>query len=309
MKKKILITGAHGDISISIYKILKKNYKNKFLIDGMDCKSNGPGSFFLKKIIKSPRVNEKNFQYFVKKIFSEYDLIIPTPEDEIVYFCKNKKIFLKYPILMNDPKIVLLFVDKILTNNFLTTNNILAPKFSIKISQLKNFKIPFFLKKKIGHGNINYKAIKSMKDFSQIKKLNKNQWIAQEYFDESYSEYTCCLIKLGTFIEIIIMKRKLLLGYTFYSEVVNDQLIKKNLIKLAKKLNFNGSINIQIKKKPNKAAIFEINPRLSSTVLMRDMYGFKDCKWWIEYFLYKKIPKKINIKKGRILKLSTEKFV
>ena len=49
---------------------------------------------------------------------------------------------------MNDPKIVLLFVDKILTNNFLTTNNILAPKFSIKISQLKNFKIPFFLKKK-----------------------------------------------------------------------------------------------------------------------------------------------------------------
>ena len=144
MKKKILITGAGGDISISIYKILKKNYKNKFLIDGMDCQSNGPGSFFLKKIIKSPRVNEKNFQNFFKKIFSEYDLIIPTPEDEIVYFCKNKKIFLKYPILMNDPKIVLLFVDKILTNNFLTTNNILAPKFSIKISQLKNFKIPLF---------------------------------------------------------------------------------------------------------------------------------------------------------------------
>ena len=32
---------------------------------------------------------------------SKYDLVIPTPEDEIVYFCKNKKIFLKYPILMS----------------------------------------------------------------------------------------------------------------------------------------------------------------------------------------------------------------
>ena len=80
-------------------------------------------------------------------------------------------------------------------------------------------------------------------------------------------------------------------------------------MKLAKKLNFSGSINIQIKKRYNKAAIFEINPRLSSTVLMRDMYGFKDCKWWIEYFLYKKVPKKINVKRGKILKLFIEKFI
>ena len=122
MKKKILITGAHGDIGISIYKILKKNFKKKFLIDGMDCKSNGPGSFFLKNIIKSPRVNEKKFGNFIKKIVSKYDLVIPTPEDEIVYFCKNKKIFLKYPILINDPKIVFTFEDKILTNDFSKMN-------------------------------------------------------------------------------------------------------------------------------------------------------------------------------------------
>ncbi len=307
--KKILITGAHGDIGISVFKILKKNYKNKFMIDGMDYKSSGPAFFFFKKIIKSPHVNDKRFEYFTKKTFLKYDLIIPTPEDEIIYFCKNKKSFLKYPILINNPKVVLLFVDKILTNNFLIKNKILAPKFSIKISQLKNFKKPFFLKKKVGHGNINYKAIKSIKDFSQLKKLDKNQWIAQEYFDESYNEYTCCLIKLGNFIKTIILKRELLFGYTFYSEVVNDQLIKKNLMKLAKKLNFSGSINIQIKKRYNKAAIFEINPRLSSTVLMRDMYGFKDCKWWIEYFLYKKVPKKINVKRGKILKLFIEKFI
>ena len=53
MKRKILITGAHGDIGISVYKILKKNFKNKFLIDGMDCKSNGPGSFFVKNFAHS----------------------------------------------------------------------------------------------------------------------------------------------------------------------------------------------------------------------------------------------------------------
>ena len=44
LSEKILITGAYGDINF-IYKILKK-LQNKFLIDGMDCKSNGPGSFF-----------------------------------------------------------------------------------------------------------------------------------------------------------------------------------------------------------------------------------------------------------------------
>ena len=67
---------------------------------------------------------------------------------------------------------------------------------------------------------------------------------------------------------------------------------------LANKINLNGSINIQFKIIKNKIKIFDINPRLSSTVRIRDMLGFQDCVWWINEKLKIKNLKKIKIKKN-----------
>ena len=39
------------------------------------------------------------------------------------------------------------------------------------------------------------------------------------------------------------------------------------------------------------------------------MYGFHDCRSWIDYLLFKKNPKKFDVKKREIVKLSCEKFL
>ena len=63
--------------------------------------------------------------------------------------------------------------------------------------------------------------------------------------------------------------------------------------------------------KKNKSTIFEINPRLSSTVMMRYKLGFKDCLWWINFYLLNKTPnlKTIKFKKKKILRIYNEVFV
>ena len=69
-------------------------------------------------------------------------------------------------------------------------------------------------------------------------------------------------------------------------------------------------INIQFKIQNNQIKIFDINPRLSSTIKMRDLLGFKDCLWWINEKL--KIPNKklIKIKKNKtIVKYFQEKII
>ena len=82
------------------------------------------------------------------------------------------------------------------------------------------------------------------------------------------------------------------------------------MLVLAKKINLNGSINVQLKINNSRYAIFEINPRLSSTVMMRHKLGFKDCLWWIEYILNNKLPKnKYKIKNRKLLKFFDEKFI
>jgi carbamoyl-phosphate synthase large subunit len=309
MKKKFLITGAQGDIAQSICKIIRQNYKNKITIDGMDILKSGPSDYIFNKIITSPKTNTSNYNLFIKRVFKKYDLIIPTTENEIKYFSKNKKIGKLFPILINKPEIVSLFLNKISTHNFLSFNKIYAPKFSTPINLLKNYTKPFFLKTIYGHGNKNYRLINSKIKFDKLKKTKTNNWMAQEYYDDKYSEYTCCVIKVDTFISTIIFKRKLNNGITYYAEVIKNKKIERAIKEIAEKINLNGSINIQLKIFKNKISIFEINPRLSSTVMMRHMLGFKDFIWWVEFFLNKKIPKKPKILQKKILKILEEKVL
>ena len=48
------------------------------------------------------------------------------------------------------------------------------------------------------------------------------------------------------------------------------------------KLDLTGSINVQLRIQENIPKIFEINPRFSSTVLFRHLFGFEDLIWSIE---------------------------
>ena len=55
--------------------------------------------------------------------------------------------------------------------------------------------------------------------------------------------------------------------------------------------------------------VFDINARLSFTVMMRTIIGVKDCIWWIKDFLKVNFSKKIKIKKIFIfLKILTKEL-
>ena len=309
MKKKFLITGAQGDIAQSICRIIRKNYKKKIIIDGSDMVESGPSNYIFDKIIHSPKVNTRQYNSFIKKISKTYDLIIPTTEDEIKFFSYNKRIANSASLLINKPEITKLFLNKISTHNFLFFNKIFPTKFSIPLNLIKKYSGPFFLKTICGHGSKNYQLIDTKYKFKKLEKLKKNQWMAQEFFNDKFEEYTCCVIKLDNFISSIILKRKLNKGMTYFAETIKNKKIDEALKKIAKITNLNGSLNVQLKIFNKNISIFEINPRLSSTVMMRHMLGFKDCIWWIENCLNKKIPKKTKIKNKRMLKMLEEKFI
>lgn len=305
---KILLTGAQGDIAQSIFRILKKKYPNSS-IEGMDCVKEGAGEYIYDKFFKTYKVNNSNYLKYFKSYANKYDLILPTSESEINYFANNPKILKDYPILINKPHIIKLFLDKFKTFNYLKENDLNPPSFCISLDKIKKYEFSFFLKTKKGSGNKRYKLINSKKKFEELKNLNKKNWIAQEYLGLETSEYTCALIKLDNYVNSIILKRKLLNGMTYYAEVTKNKNINKILNTLASTINLEGCINIQLKIKKNKISIFEINPRLSSTVMMRHKVGFQDCLWWVDFFLKKKLPQKTKIIQGKILRIYDEKIL
>ncbi|MBK8119730.1 MAG: ATP-grasp domain-containing protein [Sulfuritalea sp.] len=58
--------------------------------------------------------------------------------------------------------------------------------------------------------------------------------------------------------------------------------VREQCVKIAEALDLFGAINIQLRMTPAGPRIFEINPRLSSTVLMRHLAGYTDVLWMLE---------------------------
>lgn len=313
MQIKFVITGAHGDIAFSLAKIIKNNFKNTMLI-GTDIQRNGCGELIFDKIHQFPRPDNKNYKKKIKYLIRKTDLLIPTTEAEIKFFQKNLHSY-KKKILINNKNILNIFSSKISTQKFLKKINSFSLKYCLSLSDYfktkQNIKLPFFLKKNIGSGNQNYKSIKNKKDLKILDFLNKKEWVIEELLKNKENEYTCSIIKLKKLRKIIIFKRKLhKLGHTMYAETFKNNYIEGQLLKIADKINLHGSINIQFIIQNKKIKIFDINPRFSSTVGIRDMIGFQDCLWWIKEKLNLDNNASIKILKNKkIIKYFEEKII
>ena len=188
------------------------------------------------------------------------------------------------------------------TFEFLKKKKLNHLKFCEKLDLKKKYKLPLFLKTRFGAGNKNYEIIKKRNQLNKKNyKIFKEKFIVQELLN-SKKEYTSCIYKNMDFVSIITFERKLNKDFTYYAKPIKSRIFNKNLKKIALNIPFNGSINIQFKFEKKKIKIFEINPRLSSTVLMRNLIGFKDCVWWINDLIGIKTRKNTkNIRYNKIL--------
>ncbi len=125
-------------------------------------------------------------------------------------------------------------------------------------------------------------------------------FLFQEYIRGEDSEYTCGLFRSSKGeIRTIILKRKLMGGFTASGAVIENDTINQLLQKVADELNLTGSINVQLKFVQGRPLIFEINPRFSSTVHFRHLLGFEDVIWSIQDLLGIAISSYLAPKKHR----------
>ena len=62
------------------------------------------------------------------------------------------------------------------------------------------------------------------------------------------------------------------------------------LSKISDVFNKPGLFNVQLRLTDDGPKLFEINPRISSTVVFRDKLGFHDLRWWISECLNLMLP-------------------
>ena len=300
MKHNILITGCGGDIGQSIGKILNESkYVNKLY--GCDISTKNASKFIFKNFQIGLPCSDENYISNIEKIVldNNIDFIIPVSEPEIRFLYDNSILnnIGKAILIMASSNAIKIGIDKLKTSNFLKDNNLPFPITNL-VTDSSNFKLPVIVKSRSGSGSKDIYKIEDMSNYEFIKKKHPD-FIRQEYISDYSGEYTCGLYRSRKGkIRIIILKRELTGGYSGYGEVIENTQIEEVLIEIATLLNLVGSINVQLRISDNKAIVFEINPRFSSTVLFRHMFGFKDLEWSIEDVLGNELGDYIKPKSG-----------
>lgn len=323
-KIKVLVTGAGSSVGQSIIKALSLSKLNLEVLTG-DISKLSAGLYMRQGYI-IPAVEKKSslkwfIDFFNKK---KINILLIGNEYELEFFSKYRKIIenkTKTIICVSDYNTIKIFNNKFSTVEFLKKNKFYYPKtYNIKNENLKKdrikLKYPFFLKDTRGTSSRSVFLVNSFKELIDKSRSLKNP-IIQENLGQKYNvynfhnEYTCSLFYtregeiLGPFMSERILKH----GTSWVVQSINNDQLKKNILRIGNKIKGVGSLNFQLKKHKNKFYIFEINPRFSGTTSVRAFFGFNEPEMFIKNFFLKKEIRNCKYKIGMAYRYFDDIFV
>jgi carbamoyl-phosphate synthase large subunit len=282
---KALITGCGGDIGQSIGKILKSKPGFFSLVFGADLHEEHAGKFIFDDCFVLPRCNDDGYQAAVTQLIQEHqiDIVIPISEPELRHIEKlqYQDDFFGKPVIMANKKSLHIGFDKKLTADFLAQHGLPFP-YTQLISAYQKSTFPVLIKSRDGSGSKSIHVVNSKEEMDLFQIIYPD-FIVQEYLSNDEGEFTCGLFRSSTGeVRDIILKRKLMGGFSGYGTRQEHSDISQLLHQIAILLDLRGSINVQLRLVKGTPIVFEINPRFSSTVLFRHLMGYEDVLWSIQ---------------------------
>lgn len=291
--KKIFVTAIGGDIGYGVIKALRES-EQKLHIIGCDIEEYNISRDLVDEFLLSPPYTDREgWKSFICKVIEEQkvDYFWPVTEPEIKIVSEDNLFgessgsdFLgsALKVVRNADNILEVALDKGNTAFYLQDIGVMVPK-TVKGNEWSgNF--PVIIKEEFSCGSHSIHMAGSQDELkkycSQMEKP-----VIQEYIGSDEEEYTMTVFSDGNTVNSIVFKRRLGFGgMSRYVELVRDEKFDDIADKAAKAFDLKGSINIQMRKKDDEYYVFEINPRISSTIGFRMKIGFNDVAWWIDMF-------------------------
>jgi len=281
---RIMLSSVGGDLAQNVINCIKKMSGENWLL-GSDVNPRNSGQSFVDHFIESKLVSESDYLQWLNGVFKEFkiDCYFPLSESEIKFFAEIDEtsfntIFTDVKFIGVNKKIINIFSDKFKTQNWLESEGFQTPKIYPNIDA-EGLIYPVIIKPRFGSGSRGVFKCRNRIELSSVLNL-VTEPIIQEYIGSDSDEFTIGLYALGDKIKIISFRRLLSnSGATSWAKHEVQENFVEIGIKIAKKLELDGSINIQLRLHEGMPYIFEINPRFSSTVFIRSELGFNDVAW------------------------------
>ncbi len=283
MLKTILVTGAGGDVALSVIHTLREHRLAERIVGG-ETRERHAGIAFCDGMGILPLATDPSYFEALSElaISCQADVIIPMSEAELTGILQLRDLghVFPAPLIMANDFALRAGLDKWVTYKTLSDAGISVPLTGVIGEQAPPIDV-FIVKPRSGQGS---KGIVVAEPWSVDHLLaTRTGDIWQQFLPDAEQEYTCGLFRAkGTSTRMITLRRKLVGGLTGAAIVVEDHSINRMLNDVADALNLEGAVNVQLRIDNGIPYIFEINPRFSSTVGFRNKVGFEDVKWSLE---------------------------
>jgi carbamoyl-phosphate synthase large subunit len=280
--KKILITGIGGDIAQGVATILRESRPEIQLI-GVDVHAQHGGHLFVDHFSIMPSASDLNYLNVLKTIASKHavDAVIPMSEPELGASLPFLELMPGVKWITAGKRVVEAGLDKLETMIALGGLGVAVPWTKL-VTEGYPIAYPCILKNRRGSGSRAVFVVNCKDDADYLVKRYPDA-IFQELLESADREVTCAVYRRNDGeVSTLLMLRRLTGGFTGWAKVINDAETLQMCERIAKGLNLRGSMNIQLRLTDKGPRVFEINPRFSSTVLMRHRIAYTDVLWAIE---------------------------
>jgi len=310
-KKTILISAVGGDIGSGAVKALVDQHVR---VVGTDMTSFTPVLKHLEAFYQSPPASDVGrYTDFLADLIGRKNIhfVLPISEPEIVVMNDQRGLFesLGVKLLLNNKFIVSNFLDKLKTAQFLEKLGIRVPNTALLTEYDDSWAFPLIVKARRGCGSKSLWIAEGPADIEYLRNKDDGALIVQEYLGSEEEEYTTGVFSDGRNVSSITFRRKL--GYGGLSkevELVENPLLEDLCDRIACGTKLIGSLNVQTRNVDNLFVPFEINPRLSSTLLFRREFGFDDTNWWMDVLSGNGYHYTKKYTSGRAIRCVTECF-
>lgn len=277
----VLISGIAGDIGFGAGRILRDwGWTGRLL--GLDIQAEHPGEFVFDHCDVAPRAADATYLSWLTLYIERHNigLFIPTSEAEIAVLSEHgSRKIAGASILIANRQAITRSLDKRACMSFLAERGFRVPENGI-VGVTEPSTYPLIVKPRFGQGSKQIQRIDDAQTFVE-RAVHGQVW--QEYLATEDQEYTCPVYHSNSRgMYAIVLRRTLSGGFTGRGEVVSEPLIEHYVSEIARTLELEGAINVQLRLTADGPCLFEINPRLSSTLVFRDKMGFCDLRWWIQ---------------------------
>lgn len=278
----VLITGIGGDIGQSVAMILRSHWPVCKLY-GTDTHERHGGRLFVDDLFILPKASDPCYIDSVRGLLDslKVDVFLPMSEPELDVLRPLIGELGPSKCVTAGPSVISVGLDKLATVESMSQFGLPTP-WTVPVDSGEPYAYPCILKNRFGSGS---RAIFTVANSSEARYLSERypQAIFQELLEPADKEVTCAVYRTrdGRVASLLLL-RQLAGGYTAWAEVIEDAETSRLCEVLADKLDLQGSMNVQLRLTERGPMVFEINPRFSSTALMRHHLGFTDVVWSFE---------------------------